>query len=182
MPVPYFPAGSGRAKVISVKPVMPRLFYAYAHGCGDVLVKRGTIAQAELDSVRGKLKRAGPVVAGPHIFEKAILRVKRSARAQKRAVTPAFIREYFLARHNPVVVRQAKIKRDVKPRRCWITPARIVSVRGKTARAKTPFGPANINIEFAPNLEVGNMISTHYGFACEKITKREFVRLWRQLE
>lgn len=160
---------------------LPRLFFIYAHPCGDVLVKRGAIQRKDLDSLRSSLAKKGKV-ADSGLFSKASARIKAYANRKRRKITPALVREYFLKRHNRVVLSVAKKKRDVIPKRCFIVPGRLARLNGKKAVAETPFGPRKIIIGLVPNLKKGDMVAIHYDYACERIPKAEFARLWGELE
>lgn len=160
----------------SEKKSAPRLFFLYAHPCGDVLVKRGTIGTRELSGLRAGLAAGKTPSAGPKLFRKAFARLSAFARERKRKITPALVREYFTERHNPVVRKSRKP--DVVVSRCLITPCRIVSVNGNSALADSPRGKKKINVSYAKGLRKGDLVSTHYWVACEKIPGKTFHRLW----
>jgi len=160
----------------------PRLFFAYAHPCGDVLVNRGTMQSKELELLRSQLRAGKKVTADPIVFRKGFTRFMRYAKARRKRMTGRLVSEYFLTRHNRVVKQVAKSAKDVKPARCFISPGKITRLDGKKARVSTPFGSRNIIIGFVPKLKLGDLVSVHYNYACERIPKKDFERLWSELE
>lgn len=157
-----------------------RLFLLYAHPCGDVLVKRGTVSRRALDSLRSALMGHGKLPSA-QLFSAAFSRLQEYAGKRKRKITPALVREYFLAQHNKVVLRVAKKKKDVIPKRCFIVPGRLLKLGKGKAAASTPFGSRKIIIGLVPKLKTGDMVAIHYDYACETIPQAEFRRLWREL-
>ncbi|MDD5317974.1 MAG: hypothetical protein PHF51_04580 [Candidatus ainarchaeum sp.] len=158
----------------------PRLFFLYAHPCGDVLAKRGTIGKKDLASLRARLASGKPFNANPRMFEKAFGRLSAYAKRRGRRVSAALVREYFLSEHNRVVKKIAKSAKDVIPGRCFVTPCRIVSVKGASALAETPHGKKKINVRFVKGLRKGDFVSAHYFTACEKIPRGALERMRRE--
>jgi len=161
---------------------VPKLFFLYAHPCGDVLVRRGKVRKEELAELRNMLRCGSVSKLNPLIFSKAITQLEEYAKRKRGKITRKLVHEYFTTQHNAYVLEVAKKRRDVKPERCFISPAVVIGISGKNARVLTPFGYRNIINEFVPNLKIGDLVSTHYNYACEKISFDGFKRLWREVE
>lgn len=162
-----------------LKVVNRRLFFSYAHPCGDVLVKRGSMERSSLEGIRSSLRNGEPVGANPRLFKVAYALLSMLASEKgKKAIDDEVIHEYYLRRHDEHVMSEAKIKEDIIPEMCRVFPGRIIEAHGKAARVETPVGERNINIEFVPNVHAGDFVTVHYSYACERIGEGEFKKLW----
>lgn len=155
------------------------LFFSYAHPCGDVLVKRGSMEENTLKEIREGLKKGGEIKAEPKLFRVAYaLLCMLAAERGKKEIDDDVIREYYWRKHDEHVMEEAKNRSDIIPHMCKVFPARVVGVREKEARVETPVGERRINIEFVPNVHAGDFVTVHYAYACEKIGEGEFKKLW----
>lgn len=162
----------------------PKTFFLYAHACGDVLVKRGTITKKQLEGIRRKLCNEGKAKLNPLIFKKGFTRLKDYAKKKGKRLNDEVASRYFLTQHNKSVMTVIRTAEDVNPKKCFISPGMMVSVdaRRGTGVAFTPFGRRKVIIRFAPKLNAGDLVSLHYDYACEKISRGDFKRLWRELK
>jgi hydrogenase maturation factor len=160
----------------------PRNFFLYAHPCGDVLVRRGTVRAGTLRRLRASVARGEFSGLDPWMFAAAIARVREFASRRRRRLDAGEVTRYFLYEHNALVRETAKEKSDVVPEMCFITPAVVLRPGAGSCAALTPAGAKTINTRYCEKLEAGDFISTHYGFACEKISARALAALWRELE
>jgi len=163
-----------------LKVVNKKLFFLYAHPCGDVLVQRGSMGRKVLERIRKSLKE-GRVVESPEVFKVAYkLQCMLAEEMGKKEIDEEVIREYYWRKHDEHVMEESKEKNDVIPERCIIFPAKVVEKEGEEAVVETPVGKRNVNIEFVPNVCVGDFLTVHYSYACEKIDESEFKKLWRE--
>jgi hydrogenase maturation factor len=157
------------------------LFFSYAHPCGDVLVKRGSMEEGTLRGIREKLRKGEEVNAEPELFKVAYALLSMLATEKgKKEIDEEIIHDYYWRKHDEHVMSEAKNKQDIIPERCKVFPARVIEVKGKDAVVETPVGERSINIEFVPNVHVGDFVTVHYCYACERISEDEFKKLWRE--
>jgi hydrogenase maturation factor len=156
-----------------------RLFFLYAHPCGDVLVKRGSMSKETLERIRERLKSGKKIDTDPKLFKVAYALLSMLANERgKRAIDDEILHEYYWRKHDEHVMSEAKIKDDVIPEMCRVFPARVIEVKGRNARVETPVGGRSINIEFVPNVHADDFVTVHYSYACEKIGEGKFKKLW----
>jgi len=156
-----------------------RLFFSYAHPCGDVLVRRGSMSEETLDRIRKRLMGGEEVDADPKLFKVAYALLSMIAEKEgKREIDDEVIHKYYWKEHDEHVMNEAKIKEDIIPEMCRVFPGRVLEVRGKEAIVETPVGKRSINIEFIPNVHTGECVAVHYFYACERISEDVFNKLW----
>jgi len=148
-----------------------RLFFLYAHPCGEVLVAKGRIKASQLAAVRKALLKGGTPKQSPLLFEKAVERLGITAsQIRLPLMDEESIRKHFWFDHDDVVEDRAN---------CRILPAKVLKVDSSNALASTPLGLRNVNISFAGKVRPGDLLTVHYNYACEKIGKDDFERLWK---
>lgn len=156
-----------------------RLFFSYAHPCGDVLVKRGSMERDSLERIRERLRRDGKIDADPRLFKVAYALISMLADEKgRKEIDDELLREYYWRKHDGHVMEEAKNRNDIIPDMCVVFPARVIYAKGKKAVVETPVGRRSINIEFVPNVHAGDFVTVHYSYACERIGEEEFRRLW----
>lgn len=156
-----------------------RLFFSYAHPCGDVLVKRGSMESRVLEGIRNRLRRGKPMNEDPKLFKVAYALLSMLATEKgKKEIDEEIIHDYYWRKHDEHVMSESKIKEDVIPKMCKVFPARVIEVKGKDAVVETPVGERRVNIEFVPNVHAGDFVTVHYSYACERMGEGEFKKLW----
>lgn len=156
-----------------------RLFFLYAHPCGDVLVRRGRMKEETLRRIREKLRGGGEVDEDPRLFRVAYAFLKIIASEKgKGEIDEEVIHEYYWRKHDGYVMEQAKEREDIVENLCRVFPGRVVEVNGGEAVVELPVGRRKVNIEFLPNLHLGDFVTVHYSYACERIDGRTFRKLW----
>lgn len=156
-----------------------KLFFSYAHPCGDVLVKRGRMGESTLRSIRKRLRVGDDINADPKLFRVAYALLSMLAKERgKKEIDAEVIREYYWGKHDEHVMSEAQSRKDIIPEMCKVFPARVIEVSGEEARVETPVGERSINIEFVPNIHAGDFVTVHYSYACERIGEGEFRKLW----
>ncbi len=159
----------GNGEKASASPL--RLFFLYAHPCGEVLVAKGRIKPAQLASVRKSLLNGGVPRESPLLFEKAVERLGITAsRLSLPLMDESSIRRHFWFDHDDVVEDRAN---------CRILPAKALKIDGSNALVSTPLGLRNVNISMVDKVKPGDLLAIHYQYACEKIGKDDFDRLWK---
>jgi hydrogenase maturation factor len=173
--------GNSYRETSGMKVSNKKVFFLYAHPCGDVLVKRGSLPAETLEGIRQDLRSGGDVKADPKLFKVAYAILTMIAkRVGKRTIDEEVMHEYYWKEHDEHVMNESKIKEDVIPEMCKVFPGRILYARGKGAVVETPVGRRSINIEFVPNISVGDCVTVHYNYACERIDESLFRGLWRE--
>jgi len=158
-----------------------KLFFSYAHPCGDVLVRRGSMDARVLARIRENLRKGESIPERPELFKVAYALMKMLAEEMgKSRIDDEVMHEYYWRRHDGHVMDEAKIKSDIVPEMCIIFPARIVNIEGNEADVEILVGRRRVNIEFVPKVSVGDYVTVHYCYACEKINENLFRSLWRE--
>lgn len=143
---------------VSVEVKDRRLFFLYAHPCGDVLVKEGRLKAEQLVEVRRSLLD-GRDGGEPSLFRAALRKLEETAREMgKDRIDSEVIREYFLRKHNEDVDRE-----------CRVLIGCVESVMGDTALIRIGDETRKVNIEFVGKVKEGDVLSVHYDYACEKL-------------
>ena len=149
----------------------PCLFFLYAHPCGEVLVRKGKMTGAQLDSIRRSLLHRKLPRQPPALFRTAMKQLQLTAAAMRhKSIGSAVIRQYFWHGHDRLAGNDC---------RCRIMPAKVVEAAGGCAAVSTPAGVRNVNILLAGKVKPGDLLTVHYDYACEKISRQDFARLWR---
>ncbi len=68
---------------------------------------------------------------------------------------------------------------------CLSIPAKIISIEGKTARASVGGTIINVGLQMIDNINVGDYVLVHTGFALQKISDdeaQETLKLIREME
>ncbi|GEM_PF-2006558 len=91
------------------------------------------------------------------------------ALAMGKPVTDKKIREYFLIYHRGIVEENPvhKTEEDLINDIAW--PAVVKEVKDKIAKVETPIGEMEVKLDLLPDAKVGDKISVHYGYACERV-------------
>ena len=156
-----------------------KLFFSYAHPCGDVLVRRGSMEKEVLEGIREKLRKGEKVDAEPKLFRVAYALLSMLAMERgKKEIDEEVMHEYYWRKHDEHVMNEARSRQDIIPSMCRVFPARVIEVSGKEAVVETPVGERSIKIEFVPNVHEGDFVTVHYAYACERIGETEFKKLW----
>ncbi|MEM3555257.1 MAG: HypC/HybG/HupF family hydrogenase formation chaperone [Candidatus Micrarchaeia archaeon] len=164
-----------------MKVVNKKLFFLYAHPCGDVLVRRGSMSREVLERIRSNLKEGGEVKESPELFKVAYkLQCMLAEEMGKKEIDEEVIREYYWRKHDEHVMEESRVMKDVIPVLCRVFPAKVVKLEGEEGVVETPVGRRKVNIEFIPNVCVGDFLTVHYSYACERIDEDEFKKLWRE--
>ncbi len=148
-----------------------RLFFLYAHPCGEVLIRKKRMARSQLLSIRRSLLKHELPHQPPLLFSTAMGQLALTAsQLHHSSIDSAVIRQYFWHGHDKLVGKNAL---------CRILPARIIKANGRRALVSTPAGLRNVNIPFIGKVKPGDTVTVHYSYACEKIPPADFRRLWR---
>lgn len=148
-----------------------RLFFLYAHPCGDVLVAKGKLPASKLASMRRTLAKGGTPDEPPSLFEKAVERLGfTAARTGGARMDEDTIRKFFWFDHDDMVEDESL---------CRILPAKVLKVDGMNALVSTPAGRRNVNVSMLGKAAAGDLLAIHYNYACEKISRKDFGRLWK---
>jgi len=152
-------------------PAAKKLFFLYAHPCGDVLVAKGKMKASKLAEVRRTLQRGGIPKEPPSIFEKGVERLAiTAARIRKPVFDAKTMRQYFWFDHDDTVEDGLN---------CRILPAKVLKVVGANALVSTPLGLRNVNISMLGKARKGDLMTVHYDYACERISQKDFEQLWK---
>lgn len=140
-----------------------KLFLSYALPCGQVLVKRGTITQEQLDSPE------------PEMFKVGLFMCEQSAKKLgKQLIDKEAIRQYFWYDHDTHLEEHCEINKDVDKNLCTVYPGEYLG----NNIVRLPIGERKVNIHNTPGLKQGDYVTVHYNSTCELITKEEFEKLW----
>lgn len=163
------------------------LFLKYAMGCLEALVKEGRISQEDADAVMKeflnvdkplpeKLYKLWPI-AIPKLISTAISQGK--FKNFEALIDKDVIREYFWFSHRNVVMRRSPEDKEF----CWVLPAKVKKVEGDNAIVSTRFSEAAVKLDYVKEEQVkeNDLIAIHRGYACEKITQKEFDELSKDL-
>lgn len=147
-----------------------RLFFLYAHPCGEVLIRKKRMARSQLLSIRRSLLRHEIPRESPSLFSTAMGQLTlTAARLRRPSIDSSAVRHYFWHGHDRLVGKNAL---------CRILPARVIKANGRKALVSTPAGLRNVNIPFTGKVKPGDTLTVHYNYACERIPQNDFRRLW----
>ncbi|MBN1159886.1 MAG: HypC/HybG/HupF family hydrogenase formation chaperone [Candidatus Diapherotrites archaeon] len=163
------------------------LFLAYAMACVDNVVKAGKIKADEADEL---LRR---FVADDDISEEEIEKLwpiairnltnmaidEGSFKDYNTIITNDIIHKYFWDEHYAVVLTHPSKEKQLL---CFVLPAKILSINGNEANVNTKFGERIVKLDFIDNPKIGDLVTVHWYYACEKITEEQAELLRRRLE
>ena len=137
-------------------------FLKYAVPCGQVLVKRGTITQDQLDNPE------------PEMFKVGLFLCEQSAKKLgKDVIDTEAIHQYFWYDHDDALVDHCKINNDVDVDLCTVYPGQYLG----NNIVRLPIGERKVNIRNTPEIKEGEYVTVHYDSTCEMITKEDFEKL-----
>lgn len=158
-----------------------RLFFTYAHPCAEVIVARGAMKQSELDEIRASLLTSQIPKQPPSIFRTAYRFLEFYAKQNgKASIDAETIRNYFWSEHDDFVMEECTHRHDLCADKCIVYPGKVEAVTNNYAEVSTPLGIRKINISFTPKITVGDFVTIHYGYSCERISKKDFEKLWSE--
>lgn len=156
------------------------LFLKYAIPCGNVLVRRRSLSKARLDKLKSKLLRGEEIKDIEKIFKIAAgMCYIIAKKMKKKKIDKAVIRKYFWDEHSSAIEWRHKIYKDFDKKLCKVYPGKIIKA-GKSAVVKTPIGKRKLRSDFVPGLRINDLVTVHYDYIIEKLTKGEFKRLWNK--
>ena len=154
------------------------LFMKYALPCAGTLVKRGQVAQKDVDRLINIVKNGGKI---PKDVEK-IFKVAFSACSllaidrKKNNIDSDVIREYFLRKHDDVIDKRHAEMGDFDPESCRIRIGSCESVENGFATVITSQGKKKYRTDFITNPRKNDIVITHWDFIVEKKTKKKLVK------
>lgn len=146
-------------------------FWKYAYPCSLELLRRG-----EIDNETFKRLEAGP---DEYLLKKVFWRAMKPLRkiAERMNLKPFDIdvqKRYWYEEHNLLLKKKYRGFEHVVGEQlelCRIYPAKIVKV-GKIGLVEYQNGERKVDLRFVENPEIGDLVTIHYQFACEKIDKK----------
>lgn len=149
------------------------LFLKYALPCSGAFVKRGEVSQEHINNlVKLVSEDKVPNEAAESMFKVANVQCEAIAkRMGKDSIDAEVIRQYFLLEHNKVVDETAKLVRDFNPAVCKTYAGRVAEVDKDSALVETSIGKRRYKILFVKDIKKNDMVSLHYDFVIECISK-----------
>ena len=156
------------------------LFLRYAIPCGNVLVKRKTISKDKLDKMKVNLINGRDIRDIEKTFKVASSMCYIITRKMKKnKIDKAVIRKYFWSEHAKAIEWRHNIYKDFDKKLCRVYPGRVTSI-GEKAIVLTPIGKRELRTDFVSDLMKNDLVTVHYDYIVEKITKKEFNSLWNK--
>lgn len=148
------------------------LFFAYALPCMEAWVKRGKISRKEAEELVNRYKRDKKLPPGTeNLFPTALSFLKKIAREMgKDVIDKDVIREYFLKRHNEIIERMYRIKRDFDVEKCKTKKGEVIEVRESYVVVRVGDKTGNYNT-FVDDLKKGEEVILHWGYVVERLSK-----------
>lgn len=172
--VKYVPAPNERMEVTELS-----LFYRYAIPCGELGVELGVLDEEKVAEARKRFF-SGDLLENPEeVFPVAMKLLKITAdRISKKEIDGKVIRKYFWDFHDEHVREDALIIPGFPVKECMVWPGEMV----ETDFALTPIGKKRIKKDLVDKISVGDFVTVHHGYVCEKISEEEFKAFWRRVE
>lgn len=153
------------------------LFYRYALPCGELGVELGVLDREKVDEVRNAFLQGHPLKEPEKVFPVAIKLLEITAKKLgKDCIDEQVLRAYFWNFHDEHVKEKALLIKGFPVKECMVWPAEMIS----DEEARTPIGNRKIKKLLLNNLNPGEHITIHHGYACEKISKEQFREMWKQ--
>ena len=153
------------------------LFYRYALPCGELGVELGVLDGEKVRKAREAFLGGNSIVDPRGVFPVAVRLLELTAKKiDKRAINSEVLRKYFWDFHDEHVREKALLIKGFPVEECMVWPGRMVSEEN----ALTPLGERKIKKLLLPNLNQGEFITVHHGYACERISEDSFKELWGQ--
>ncbi len=157
-----------------------KVFFKYAYPCGSDLLQLGLIDQTDFSKLE-QYKKSGEIPERD-ILEKLYVNAFKRIDAVASSIGKSrwdvdSIRRYFLVEHNNIIDREKGLYKDAHHTIKDLCKVRIGIVKKKESRNGTLVYSIDYgeHVEVAvgndlPNVEIGERISTHWGFVVEKIS------------
>ena len=100
---------------------------------------------------------------------------KNKIQGGKAIIDKETIKEYFWFKHP-----QAVLFKNTFVELCLVLPAKVIQKRGKKYFVETPLGSREIYAW--EDLGIGDFVTVHYNYACEKIGEKDYSELKKFLD
>ncbi len=149
------------------------LFMKYALPCAGTLVKRGKLAQQDIDELINIIKTGSAVPEGAeNIFKVAMAACSLLAMDKgMKLIDDEVIREYFLFGHDDVIDRRYEEMGDFDPEACRTRAGVVEDVLEGAAIVRTSAGAKEYRTDFA-DVREGDLVVVHWNFIVERIDKQ----------
>ena len=148
------------------------LFMKYALPCASTLVRRGVVAQAQVDGwIKEVSQGKAPTEPAELVFKVAYAMCTTLAKAaDKKSIDAETIREYFLFKHAEVVDERFKLMKDFNPTDCKTRTGKVIDVGADSALVRTAIGERWYRAVFVGGVEKNRNVVVHFDFIVELIT------------
>lgn|SRR3989338_3463198 len=145
-------------------------FLKYAVPCAGTLVKRGTITQDHMDSLREAVKSGQAPKGAERIFKVALSACSLLAIDMgKGVIDDEVLYNYYLFGHDDIIDKRFDEMGDFDAEACRIRAGIVEDVFPGSAVVSNSLGRKEYMTDFAPGIEKGDAVSTHWDFIVEKI-------------
>ncbi len=159
------------------------LFLKYALPCAPALLaRRGLVAGQDIAAEMAAVS-SGCVPKNGFEYKFVVATAMCSIEAKRlglQNIDADAVREYFLYRHNGLVLANhlnGEEPKEFDYLACMSRPGEVLAVHGSSALVETNLGAKSYNSLFLKDAKNGDLVAVHLGYITERITKKMAERM-----